>query len=545
MSRRQSRVSIDVRQNDTLLEFENYPCAYSQEEIPPCEQAYHQVRSLQTVVLQLNSTLSVRIEELNAQISTLYVENLRLPQQEREKSRKIIADAEAATHSLMKHLGHIRKSFNPRSPARALPRAKRPVINPDASPPYTRLARAPTVPGITEDDEEHASSPGSPDAADAEEDDTSPPAQHPEEAPHKAAHVRPVAPTRARPAEPAPPPIRKPTRRQSGLLSSVSITTVTPGGVSTELVPPRPPSPAFGSPLRRSVGLEEQEEEQAAARGDLEEQTVVRGDLEEQEVEAILQAAAKRERKEKKRERERDGGTDSVRVREREERRRAREQEEPRAAEGGKSRLKDVTNSHSPPEAASDRERQCTPEAGEAAASGSTQAGPSGHSTRTFLSTPTPNSHLAPQTNYLPTPRSSSPLLSAPASEPEAGGRERRVRKSVNYAEPKLNTKMRKPDPTPSSSKRASMSSTDRVSPEIVPPPVAPEDAPPVAGVKRKKSRVYVTVEDGEESEGTQADAEYGGRASGWANVEGRRRSVTSTGVRRFEDDVRRHSMAV
>lgn len=55
---------------------------------------------------RLNSTLSVRIEELNAQISTLYVENLRLRaseialaaqlKREREKSRKVMNDAEAA-----------------------------------------------------------------------------------------------------------------------------------------------------------------------------------------------------------------------------------------------------------------------------------------------------------------------------------------------------------------------------------------------------------------------------------------------------------------
>lgn len=55
---------------------------------------------------RLNSTLSVRIEELNAQISTLYVENLRLRaseialaaqlKREREKSRKVMAETEAA-----------------------------------------------------------------------------------------------------------------------------------------------------------------------------------------------------------------------------------------------------------------------------------------------------------------------------------------------------------------------------------------------------------------------------------------------------------------
>lgn len=60
--------------------------------------------------LRLNSTLSVRIEELQAQISTLYVENLRLRaseialaaqlKKEQEKSRKILADAEAAVINL-------------------------------------------------------------------------------------------------------------------------------------------------------------------------------------------------------------------------------------------------------------------------------------------------------------------------------------------------------------------------------------------------------------------------------------------------------------
>lgn len=55
---------------------------------------------------RLNSTLSVRIEELNVQISTLYVENLRLRaseialaaqlQREREKSWRIMTDAESA-----------------------------------------------------------------------------------------------------------------------------------------------------------------------------------------------------------------------------------------------------------------------------------------------------------------------------------------------------------------------------------------------------------------------------------------------------------------
>ena len=59
---------------------------------------------------RLNSTLSVRIEELNAHIQALNVENLRLRtsgiqlaselKREREKSRKVMADAEAAVRRL-------------------------------------------------------------------------------------------------------------------------------------------------------------------------------------------------------------------------------------------------------------------------------------------------------------------------------------------------------------------------------------------------------------------------------------------------------------
>lgn len=57
--------------------------------------------------------------------------------------------------------------------------------------------------------------------------------------------------------------------------------------------------------------------------------------------------------------------------------------------------------------------------------------------------------------------------------------------------------------------------------------------------------------DDDDESDGTQADAEYGnGTPSGWVNTEGRRRSGTTQGsssLRRVleTDDARRHSLAV
>ena len=64
-------------------------------------------------------------------------------------------------------------------------------------------------------------------------------------------------------------------------------------------------------------------------------------------------------------------------------------------------------------------------------------------------------------------------------------------------------------------------------------------------GIKRKKSRAYITED--EDSDGTQADAEAGQAAlTTWANVNSRRRSHTNPLARRAEaDDARRHSIAV
>jgi len=63
--------------------------------------------------LRLNSTLSVRIEELNAEITVLHVENLRLRsseialaaqlKKERQRSQTVLLDAEAAVRSHVRH----------------------------------------------------------------------------------------------------------------------------------------------------------------------------------------------------------------------------------------------------------------------------------------------------------------------------------------------------------------------------------------------------------------------------------------------------------
>ena len=115
-------------------------------------------------------------------------------------------------------------------------------------------------------------------------------------------------------------------------------------------------------------------------------------------------------------------------------------------------------------------------------------------------------------------------------------------------------SKMRKPDPPPTETKRKSSASETRRSLDApgITPSLSSSTDPGIAsatGVKRKKSRVYAPEDD--ESDGTQADAETAAirlsGANGWANVDGRRRSVhTGSSVRRPDgDEGRRHSIAV
>jgi hypothetical protein len=139
-------------------------------------------------------------------------------------------------------------------------------------------------------------------------------------------------------------------------------------------------------------------------------------------------------------------------------------------------------------------------------------------STRAPLSTP----GTTPAPSHLPTPRNSSPPpIPLPVADAEASttGRERRVRKSVNYAEPKLNTcfflsilqstsyltfglyrKMRKPDPV-TQVKRSSSGGFLHAA--------AAADADILMVTeRRRKSRPRLPVDDDEESDGAQADEE-------------------------------------
>jgi len=190
----------------------------------------------------------------------------------------------------MKSFGSIRKNFNipsPKSPSskkEPLPKARRPVLNADASPHVNRLARPPRVPEIFEEDEA---------GSDALEEDgsQSPTPVTRRRKPRSTSSSRPHLPTPTVPLLPPqnlPAPIvatiqvdinesllkqgkRRISRRQSGLInvtSSGSSGSASSSSRSCAPSPPlRPPSPAFGSPLRRSAGLAEEEEEYEALHG--------------------------------------------------------------------------------------------------------------------------------------------------------------------------------------------------------------------------------------------------------------------------------------
>ncbi|KAI0062149.1 hypothetical protein BV25DRAFT_1826018 [Artomyces pyxidatus] len=549
MSRRESRVSMNVRQNDALLEFENFKKKFL---------------LANKHITKLNSTLSVRIEELNAQISTLYVENLRLRaseialaaqlKKERDRSQRIMADAESAMHNLMKNFGLIRKNFNvpagkPTSPSKhaSMPKARRPILNPEASPHVNRLARAPNFPEIFEEEE-----------ADSELDEDAEASPSPAARRKKPRASSSRLPVPSRVASPPPQQIiatiqidvdesllnggrKKISRRQSGLIGTSSSSTSSSGRSATPSQ--RPPSPAFGSPLRRDAGLAEEEEEFVAIHGQREE-----------EIDEELERAARKERK--KRAKARDA--ELVAARERERAQRAREEEQGIGlAEGSKFRLKDVTNSPTermalPPlntTLVSDIDRQQSPDS-DLPSSAMTHASTS---TRPMMSTP--STTPAPP-SHLPTPRSSSPPPIPDVDAPPPGGREKRVRKSVNYAEPKLNTKMRKPDPAPastaSSSKRMSMTSqpppqNSNPAPRTSLERAASPDSPAVTTVRRKKSRPRLPPEDNDDSDGAQADQEFTASGLSMGYVDGRRRSAHVSARRPMGDieESRRHSLAV
>lgn len=304
---------------------------------------------------------------MNAQISTLYVENLRLRaseialssqlKKEREKSRKILLDAESAvrsnvfslvdtansmrkTQALMKHFGLIRKSFNishrvsttPEPPPP--PRARRPAPNLDTSSAVPRLARPPTIPGISEDDENEALM--------LEEDVIPSPTPQRRKSKPRASMVRAKEEIALIQFEEdlSKAGKRKPTRRHSGLLTTKMAVTV------AEVISPRPSSPALGSPLRRDVALEDDEVISAEPMDEDEDDgptavTVVRRDRKRKQKEL--------DEREKDREKEAELEPVSESSRKDREKRRTRDSDDAsNPFEAKKPKLKDVTNSPPP-----------------------------------------------------------------------------------------------------------------------------------------------------------------------------------------------------
>lgn len=127
---------------------------------------------------------------------------------------------------------------------------------------------------------------------------------------------------------------RKSSRRQSGLLS-----------IDTDnLAPPRPASPAFGSPIRLEAGRAEEAEEIAATSGNLQ----VDIELEPRDHDSLVPPPLPKKEKRKYREKEpeddkgKEYASDSLRSREK---KRQREDDDNFLPEGTKGKLRDMTNS--------------------------------------------------------------------------------------------------------------------------------------------------------------------------------------------------------
>ncbi|KAI5118426.1 hypothetical protein M0805_005510 [Coniferiporia weirii] len=590
MSRRDSRVHISVRQNDTLLEFENFKKKFL---------------FANKQITKQNCSLSLKIEELNAHISTLYVENLRLRaseialqsqlKREREKCQKIMSDAEVSALNLLKHFGIIRQSYNvpteqvssPKGSASSspTPQSQRP---PPRSPSALRLAQFPGVPDIAEDPEPHETS--------SEENEqnfegVTGQTSHSSRRPRRSISRLPL-PSRVA----LPPPIavvpqinlvadveegssrkRKLMRRPSGLMPPPDH-------------PSRPISPVLGSPTQKAFNLSEEEE--AAALQDVE-------DIALQEQVREQEEASKKPRKKVRTREESDQETVDK-----------RERKKTKDRDGiSVMRLKDVTNSPRRRRAPSIPDIDSDGGSAYLASIHLINIWAAAHKGRgTPLELPAVGSYVPKSSSplmslsaaeedaaYLPTPAPSSaantPVVqraALPAIEGDGGlgGRERRTRKSVNYAEPKLNTKMRKPDSIPPPGARPSLTpattpadgNSARSSPEIEDPTTNLGRGSSLDAVVRRRSTTSTAVSkrkrlprqqsddgtddhDEDETDGGDADAEFSDFRSGWANVNTRRKSVqndsaseangdSNTGYRRarreLEDSVgRRHSIAV
>ncbi|PPQ91942.1 LOW QUALITY PROTEIN: hypothetical protein CVT25_000985 [Psilocybe cyanescens] len=412
MSRRESRSSLGARQNDALFEFENFKKKFL---------------LANKHITKLNATLSVRIEELNAQISLLHVENLRLRESEialtaqlkRARGQKGTADPKTRTQNLAKHLIYPRETHNIRTtsiepPTQPSPSAQRLTldIRPSPTSPQlkSRISRPPNVPGIHEEDEPSGSS-------DEVEKQVTPSRTKSKSKPRlsasKPSPTPAIATTTANEAISASSKPRKTILRQNGLLS-----------VNTKaLSVPRSGSPAFGPKIRLEAGRAEEAEEFAAVHGELEVTITTVGDV-----------LAKREKRKGKAKEEAETGIlwksslDKKRLR-----------EEVDSTDILKPKVKDTTVPRTVLQPIDSNVYEQVDSNGKA-----------------FLRPGSPDGGSAPTSRGSTIPVTGSSELEGAQSM--TGHLERRTRRSVNYAEPKLNTltwvhytirKMRKPENIP------------------------------------------------------------------------------------------------
>lgn len=362
--------------------------------------------------------------------------------------------------------------------------------DPSISPVVTRLSRVPNIPGIFEEDEE-AEIEDSPSASRRTSSDSKSKAAKPRAStsrlplpvPGSAPHID-LLEMQGNAANVAK--RKAPTRRQSGLLtsarSSANASSSVPANLGLGI--PRTPSPAFGSPIRLEAALLAAENDEMDVVEQIQ-QDHVKGEVDivkDTDEEAEAEAEARRERREKKkrakekeaeRERERELGLGGERESDRE-RKRVKEDEDLEDGNGNSNakRLRDVTNSprrlspldtgifsgtslHSsldcnaltPSNIIVDREAQMQTPPSTTSASASMSPTSSILTPISSSTPPTTPTQPIPLASASTIPYTASQSLSAPQSQPSQAdiesattGRERRTRKSVNYAEPKLNT---------------------------------------------------------------------------------------------------------
>ncbi|KAF8508290.1 hypothetical protein JB92DRAFT_3145075 [Gautieria morchelliformis] len=535
-SRRDSRVHLSIRQDDALLEFENFKRKYL---------------LVNKHITKLNSTLSVRVEELNAQVSTLYVENLRLRaseialvsqvKREKERAQRVVDEAEIAVGTLMGRLSDMRTSLSLSTPknkdAVSSPRRKVPpsLIQPPRE--TVRLVRPPAeaITQIRESEEEEG-----------DDEDITPTrtttTRQPSTSRLPMPKFVPTPQSAISTGESTIPHInlaagatkRKPARRNGALLS-----------VERHPAVERASSPVAGPVRRPRRSSAEQEDEEREVELEVQVGNSPEVKADHQETPKIKDEGpgglGETRTMEWHRQFDRKGKEKQV-VGEREREIEIHSASEKDSSEGSKERtkekekrrfgIKDVTNS---PRTGATEFGEEKPIEMPATVPSSTLSTPSSTATPLFDTlTPKPEFSLF-----------STPTTPATDGGSEAGesitGRERRTRKSVNYAEPKLNTKMRKPDP-PTESFRARTSAGGTVT-------------------RRRRSiptpnTVLASDEDGD------ADVEGSGSNTRW--TEGRRKTVHNTSVNtanipsgtvitatmgdsygHWGDETRRHSMAV